>query len=52
MDELYLERRADLDVLATLHRGNLTDQEASDSRVFVHDAVHPSTHFDQRDHTG
>lgn len=28
---MYLEWRADLDVLAALHRVNLTDQETSDS---------------------
>ena len=50
--EMYLKRRADLDVLAALQRVNLTDQETSDSWVFVHDAVHSPAYFDQGDHTG
>ena len=49
---MYLERRADLDVLAAIHRVNLTDQETSDSRVFVHYTVHSPAHLDQGDHTG
>ena len=46
-----LEGGADLDVLASLHRVNLADQEASDPRLVVDDAVDAPAHFDQGDHT-
>lgn len=41
-----LERRANLDILASLHRADLTDEEALHPGVFVHDAVHATPYFD------
>ncbi len=43
---IHLERRANLDIFASLDGVNLTDKVACDTRVTVHDAVHVPSCFD------